>query len=212
MSDQPGLSDLAHDVDPLAVKDRYDQWVPTYEDDVRSWGYVVPEELASRLAAQLPLPADLPILDAGCGTGLVGRALRDHPALAARARIGIDASPESVASLAPGVYTETLVVDLSEDLPFAPGSFAAVVCGGVLTYLPDTQHVLSNFGSAIADGGAVIATQRTDLWETRSCDDVLTSLQDQGWQVDRSTPQSYLPEHPDYADSIQVIYVTMTRA
>jgi len=212
VSEQSGLSNLAHEPDPDAVQDRYDQWVSTYEDDVRSWGYEVPEALAARLARHLAPGVERPILDAGCGTGLVGRALRSHPQLAKRRIIGIDASPQSLAALPAGLYAETREVDLGGDLPFSPASFDAVVCGGVLTYLPNTLSVLSNFGAAIAADGVVIATQRTDLWASRSCGDVMSTLRNQGWRVEVSEPQPYLPGHPEYADDIQVIYVTMTAA
>ena len=56
----------------------YKEWAASYEDDLDYFGYVAPRLGAALLADFVPKPdrAALKLLDAGCGTGLVGRELQ----------------------------------------------------------------------------------------------------------------------------------------
>ncbi len=74
----PGPDDgwlLAGPTAPEDVRRHYDGWAPEYDAELAAWGYDAPVQAARLLLAHDPRPAML--LDAGCGTGLVGRALRD---------------------------------------------------------------------------------------------------------------------------------------
>lgn len=46
--------------DPVAVANRYDEWAPSYDDELHAWGYEAPVQAARLLVAQLrarPHPA-----------------------------------------------------------------------------------------------------------------------------------------------------------
>src|SRR5688572_15807029 len=60
--------------DPGEVADRYDAWATGYDDDLASWSYRAPEVVADTVVSRQPTAGS--VLDVGCGTGLVGRALR----------------------------------------------------------------------------------------------------------------------------------------
>ncbi len=121
------------------VAGRYDDWAQGYEDDVRSWGYTVPEDITALLVEHDPSG---PLLDAGSGVGLVGRALVDG-GIPADAIVGVDASVISLRRAAEaGWYRHLLAVDLNVGLPFDDDVFGGVVCGGVLSYIPDTAQVV----------------------------------------------------------------------
>ena len=60
--------------DPREVAARYDEWAKGYDDDLASWYYQAPAVVAETVLSRHP-EADS-VLDVGCGTGLVGRALR----------------------------------------------------------------------------------------------------------------------------------------
>src|SRR6188508_2419671 len=60
--------------DAREVAGRYDGWAQSYDDDLNSWSYQAPEVVAQTVHTRHP-DADS-VLDVGCGTGLVGRALR----------------------------------------------------------------------------------------------------------------------------------------
>ncbi len=211
-----GLSGLAHSQSTAEVIARYDGWVGSYNEDLQSWGYEVPQTLASELADHLSKTPGAssrtqsqPILDAGCGTGLVGVELAK---VGLGPLLGIDGSQESLAAAgATGVYERLNQGDLLATLAFEDEAFSAVVCGGVLTYLPDTERVLRELVRVTQAGGVVLATQRTDLWVERNCDEVMASLdRTPGLNVSWTEPRAYLPGHPEYGESIRVVYITIT--
>lgn len=213
-ADGAGLSQLAHAESTAEVIDRYDGWAATgYEADLAEWGYEVPSVVASIVAEHLSADRagslTLPVMDAGCGTGLCGLALR---AEGIDRLAGMDMSVKSL-TLADerSIYGDLYEVDLTElPLPFPDNTFAAVTCAGVLTYLPDTAGILREFLRITAPGGAVIVSQRTDLWSERDCVNAIAGLIVDGLcDAEFSEPSPYLPGHPEYADDIQVIYTVL---
>jgi len=80
--------------DPGEIAALYDRWAAAdYDADLEAWNYEAPARAASIVAEALAGAAGARILDAGCGTGLVGAALR---ALDAGHIVGGDFSPSSV--------------------------------------------------------------------------------------------------------------------
>jgi predicted TPR repeat methyltransferase len=193
---------------PLAdVQALYDNWVGDYDADVGEWGYEAPAEVAARLAAVIPTGAV--VLDAGCGTGLSGVALHD---VGFTDTVGVDASPKSIEAAAERrVYLEVAVLDLAAPLPFADRHFGGVICCGVLSYLADVAAVLDEFVRVTAPGGAVVFTQRTDLWEPRSTQTAIDALVATGRCASAhvSEPTPYLPGHPDFTTDVGIRYVTL---
>lgn len=59
--------------DPRDVTAYYDAWAKDYDADLDAWAYEAPVRVAEQLRALVPGAAV--VLDAGCGTGLAGRAL-----------------------------------------------------------------------------------------------------------------------------------------
>ena len=200
-----GLSAAAHQSSEEIVS-RYDRWAIEYEDDVRRWGYTLPEDIADLLMATSPIGR---ILDAGCGTGLIGHALAAREVDPQRV-FGIDASQESLMiARESGNYGDVSRVDLTLGLPFDDQSFGGVVCGGVLTYVPDAAPVLREFVRVLRPGGAAIVSQRTDLWVERNFDDVLGQLRAEGVDVSIGDRIPYLPDLAEYGQEIEVIFVTI---
>lgn len=60
--------------DPREVAARYDAWARRYDADLGSWSYQAPAVVARTVVARRPDATA--VLDVGCGTGLVGQALR----------------------------------------------------------------------------------------------------------------------------------------
>jgi len=179
--------------DPREVAGRYDDWAQSYDDDLASWSYQAPAVVADTVVARAP--AGESVLDVGCGTGLVGRALRAR-GFAGRL-LGIDISAASLeVARECGAYDSLEQADLQEQLAFDDDSVDAVVCVGVMTYLPDVEAVWREFARVARPGGLVVVTQREDLWETRSCQAVVDLLHDEGvWSpLDVTGPAPYLPE------------------
>lgn len=208
-----GLSGLAHSESAGEITARYDQWASGYDSDLAAWGYSVPVSIAEELqrCAGLTQTNAGPILDAGCGTGLVGRALHD----CGFAPIdGVDASAESLNRATNlGIYRSLLAMDLRAPLPIPDTYYYSVVCVGVLTYLSNTEAVLREFLRITQPAGYVIATQRTDLWAERDCDAVIQALiDDELCQAVVDGPQPYLPDHHEYADQILAKTIILHRS
>jgi predicted TPR repeat methyltransferase len=203
--DRPWLRDVK--TEPTEVGPLYDGWASEYDRDLSRWGYEVPQIVARALAANHADAAT--VLDVGCGTGLVGRALQTAGFVSVT---GVDLSVESLNSAKKaGVYDALHEADF-QALPskFADNAFAALVCGGVMSYLPDTAATVAEFCRLVSPGGTVIFTQRQDLWSERSCGAVLGGLAEAGCCeiLEVTEPLEYLAGNAVMAD-IGVILVTL---
>jgi 2-polyprenyl-6-hydroxyphenyl methylase / 3-demethylubiquinone-9 3-methyltransferase len=102
------------------------------------------------------------VLDAGCGGGLVAREL----AAAGAEVVGVDRSRGSlgVARRAIGARLRPAQGRL-ERLPFADGSFDAVVAADVLEHLPDLPAATAELARVLAPGGSfVFDTVNRTFW------------------------------------------------
>jgi predicted TPR repeat methyltransferase len=179
--------------DAHEVAQRYDGWARTYDDDLTSWSYQAPTVVAGIVLAR-HAPARS-VLDVGCGTGLVGRALRAH-GYAGRL-VGLDLSEESLdIARQGGAYDALEQADLQQRLDEADDSHDAALCVGVMTYLPDVEAVWRELARVVRPGGLVVVTQREDLWPARDCQAVVDRLQaEQVWApLEITGPAPYLPQ------------------
>ena len=72
ISKYKGLSNISRNSEDVATY--YDNWSRDYDETLADWRYDAPEQVASMLKTELS-PKSV-VLDAGCRTGLSGRALR----------------------------------------------------------------------------------------------------------------------------------------
>ena len=203
------------EVDPIQIGLLYDDWAASgYDADLAVWGYDAPQVAAGLIVEALSIRTggDLsgPVLDAGCGTGLVGAELR---------RLGVDRitggdfSPASVdAARSRGVYDEVVALDLNAPLDFAEGRFGAAASIGVFSYLTDSAATMSELLRIVEPGGFVVFTQRTDLWVERDFDSLVASFFNAGrCAAAVSNPSPYLPGHPEFGEHIGIRYTTLTK-
>ena len=128
--------------DPREVADRYDAWAKGYDEDLASWSYQAPAVVAEIVMSRQPDAGS--VLDVGCGTGLVGRELRARGF--AGQILGLDISQASLEiAQEGGAYDSVERADLQERLPFDDDSVDALVCVGVMTYLPEVEAVWREF-------------------------------------------------------------------
>lgn len=194
--------------DPDAIRTFYDEWAGRYDHDLAAWDYRAPARIAGMLADHADL--DAPVLDAGCGTGLSGRALRAAGFVGDLT--GIDLSEASLpVAAASSAYQHLRAANLNRRLPFADDSFGAVACVGVLTYVPDVEACWRELCRVTRPGGVVAFTQRQDTWIERACESVLDRLVDEGrWTLIAATePEPYLPRTGDELAEIGAHYVAM---
>lgn len=110
----------------------YRDWADTYDSEfVAARGYVYAEEVARHFVGALPEAAQ-PLLDVGCGTGLVGVSL---DAAGFGTIDGIDISPEMLDQAGTkGVYRRLSEMDVTEPLPIESGTYAGVTSAGTFTH------------------------------------------------------------------------------
>jgi predicted TPR repeat methyltransferase len=112
--------------------------------------YRVPEMLSSAVRALSP-PAQMDILDLGCGTGLCGDRLRDL----ARRLVGVDLAPKMLeVARGRGCYQELVNAEIGPYLQsLAPASFDLVVAADVLIYIGDVGWVFSEVARVLRPAG-----------------------------------------------------------
>jgi predicted TPR repeat methyltransferase len=193
--------------DPGEVARQYDAWAASYDHDLTDWSYQAPAVVAGTVLARQPTAETL--LDVGCGTGLVGRELRAG-GFTGRLR-GLDISQASLdVAGGSGVYDLLEQADLQQRLPVDDDSVDAVVCVGVMTYLPDVEAIWRELARVGRPGALVVVTQREDLWDERGCRAVIDRLQGDGtWTpLEVTGPAPYLPEGYGEGPAVGCYYLT----
>jgi SAM-dependent methyltransferase len=148
--------------DAAEVAALYDGWAATYDADMAKAGYRHPAIALALMARHLPKGA-APLLDAGCGTGLIGEwtGILGFPDVHA-----LDISDGMLAvARAKGVYATLTQAALGSRLPFSDGHFAGTISAGVFT----TGHVgpegLDDLVRITRSGGVIVLTIKRALWE-----------------------------------------------
>jgi predicted TPR repeat methyltransferase len=140
------------------LRERYDVWAADYDNDLDDLQWSAPQAGAARCGYFAQPGRE--ILDAGCGTGLVGVALAD---LGHARIVGFDLSSGMLAlSAARGVYSELHQGSLLERLPFDDGRFGSVVSVGVFTLGHVDGSAFAELARVTCTGGHVSITFRED--------------------------------------------------
>ena len=140
------------------LRERYDAWAADYDSDLSDMRWKAPQAGAARCHHFAKPGAE--ILDAGCGTGLVGVALAEmgHERI-----VGFDLSAGMLQRSAErGVYSELHQGSLLEHLAFDAGRFGSVVSVGVFTLGHVEGSAFAELARVTAPGGHVSITFRAD--------------------------------------------------
>jgi ubiquinone/menaquinone biosynthesis C-methylase UbiE len=138
-----------------AARTHFDRWSETYEhDSAARWL----REVQTQALAALALTDTDVLLDVGCGTGA---AVRDAAPNITRA-VGFDLSPGMIAQArerarASGIENvEFELGDVSGRLPFADGTFTALVCTTAFHHFPRPQDTIVEMARVLAPGGRLV--------------------------------------------------------
>ncbi|KAK5053980.1 hypothetical protein LTR84_001942 [Exophiala bonariae] len=187
------------------ARDLYNEWAATYDQDLAdpSHDWVAPALTAAALldffsdanSSETPLQ----ILDAGCGTGIVGAALAlQTPARDPKINTDIDGIDLSTGMLdvarKTGAYRRLDTADMSGSLEsIEDGSYDGVICVGVLTQGHVGPGVLREFSRLLKTGGCAAVTVREDIWESGGYKTVVEGLEKEGKiKVVRNTSEDSL--------------------
>jgi ubiquinone/menaquinone biosynthesis C-methylase UbiE len=136
----------------------------TYGEDLGQSGWVTADELR-HFADRLGLDAGSRLLDVGCGSG--GPALRLAESSGASV-VGVDVLEEGIATATRLAQERELAdrarfvqVDAAGGLPFADGSFDAIISIDVMCHLPNRLEILCEWHRVTAPGARILYTDPT---------------------------------------------------
>ena len=140
----------------------FDDWAPTYDHDlIDELGYVADAEACRRLETLVP-DRQARILDAGCGTGLVGRRLQQAGYL------NIDGSDYSAKMLDEartcGAYRSLVQHDLTQPVRTEELYDAAIVVGVFAFSVPSAEHLV-NITCSLHPGAFALVTVNGKAWQ-----------------------------------------------
>ncbi len=153
----------------------FDGYAGRFEAELLGMGYRVPGLIRLAVdrwlaeAEQATIPG--PVLDLGCGTGLVGVALLG---LTGAGLCGVDLSRNMIAqTLAKGIYTELHQAEFSAALAAIQTRYALVAAADLFCYFGDLEDALLAAAARLADAGLMMFS-------------VELSAEPGGWQLGES--------------------------
>ena len=136
-----------------ATRSLYRDWAETYDDEVRSQGYITPARCARILAEHVP-DLSLPVLDLGCGTGVAGLALIEAGFSVID---GADFSEEMLElARERRIYRRTFLHDMSHPLQIESGWISHAVAVGVFNRGHAPPEAIDHALAALPTGGLLV--------------------------------------------------------
>ena len=163
------------------LAERYDDWAKDYDSDLeQDFEWLGPQRAAEVFAKYVP--KDGRILDAGAGTGLVGKFLSED---GYTDLVAMDLSSGMLEEARKkNVYQEFHQMVMGEPLGFSSDYFDAVVSVGVLTVGHAPANSLDELIRITRPGGYVVFSLRPDVYETGGFKEKQAELESAGkWQL-----------------------------
>lgn len=168
---------------PEELAARYDAWAKSYESDLDDQGG--PAEAADELTKRVA--AEGSILDAGCGTGVVGSILAER---GYRNLEGLDLS-EGMLRVAgeKGCYRALHRGTLGEPLDLPSQHFDAMICVGVFVRAHAPSTSLHELVRVVKVGGYLVFTLRPEFYSGSDFPATMAELTAKGaWELVETTP------------------------
>lgn len=169
----------------------YRRWAGQYDKDTREgMGYVGPDLAAAMLDYHLDSRKSR-VLDAGCGTGLVGEVLHDM------GYKNIEATDYSEDMLSEAekkkVYDRVFQADLNERLDVPDNSYDATICVGTFTYAHVGPEAFQELVRVTRPGGYVCFTIRDGAYEEYGYRAKMLELEAENcWELEQMQTADYL--------------------
>ena len=169
----------------------YQDWTDNnkYNKDMVDWNYTAPQETVSVLK-KYALKKNSKILDAGCGTGLVGIELKKYSYLNIE---GVDFS-QSMLDLVPhNIYKKIEKIDLNKPLKFKNNIYDVVMCVGTFTYWHVKPHALDEIIRITRNKGLICFTINEGIYEEYGFDKKIKELTNNKlWKVKEFFKSNYI--------------------
>lgn len=168
---------------------RYDAWADAYDHDLldgEGYGAVITRVVDAMLRH---VPAEARVLELGCGSGLVGKALREKGYTGLE---GLDLSPGMLErARQTGAYRSLRIADLNAGIPEDDAVFGAVLAVGTLTYLEPT--VLADIHRVLVPRGQFAFTFQPAVHAARGFKEIEDRLLSEGHLRRLYTSEAFSP-------------------
>ena len=157
------------------TRDHYRSWADTYDKEVSEVnGYAQPQRVAE-MAAKIAPDKEVRILDAGCGSGLSGEAIK---AAGYNHIDGCDFSPEMLEkSLEKGCYGKLFEADLNAVIPDTEdATYDMVTCVGVFSFGHVYPDACDELLRVLKPGGHLIIALNEPYWDKGDLSNKLDQL------------------------------------
>jgi len=153
------------------------------------WNYEAPQNTASLLNKHA-IDKKINILDAGCGTGLVGKELKKY---GYSNLTGVDFSQSMLDLIPTGIYHTIDLIDLNEPLKYEDNTFDAIMCVGTFTYGHVKAHALNEFIRIVNYQGLICFTINEGIYKEyefdKKIDELTTNNQ---WEIIELSKSTYI--------------------
>ena len=169
----------------------YQEWTNNnkYNKDMVDWNYTAPQETVSVLK-KYSLKKNSKILDAGCGTGLVGIELKKYGYLNID---GVDFSQNMLDLVPQGTYKKIEKVDLNKQLKFKDNTYDIVMCVGTFTYGHVKPKALDELIRITKNKGLICFTINEGIYEDYGFDNKIKELSsNKSWSVKEFFKSDYI--------------------
>ena len=159
----------------------YDEWgiKNKYDQDMIDWNYTGPKETVATFA-KYAKDKNIKILDAGCGTGLVGVELKKYNYLNID---GMDLSKKLLDLIPKGYYQKLDQVDLNKPIKIKNDTYDAIMCVGTFTYGHVKPQALDEFVRITKNNGFICFTINEGIYEEYGFDKKIKQLnEDKKWK------------------------------
>ena len=169
----------------------YQNWTKKnkYNQDMVDLKYVAPKETVSVLKKHV-LNNKYKILDAGCGTGLVGIELKKN----GFSNIdGVDFSQNMLDLVPKGIYKKIKKIDLNKPLKFKTNMYDVVICVGTFTYGHVKPKALNELIRITKNRGIICFTINEGVYEKYNFDKKIKELSNnKSWHVKEFFKSNYI--------------------
>ena len=164
-----------HAADSEELEGIYKKWASNYDHDVVELAGYVGHLITSSLLISKLKNKKAKILDAGCGTGLVGEILSEKNYKNVE---GVDFSQEMLdVAIQKQVYQSLRLVDLTKNLDYEDNLFDAIVCAGTFTCGHVGPEALLEMVRITKKGGYICFTVRKQEWEVSPYKEIIDNLE-----------------------------------
>ena len=173
------------------VEDYYDEWTKKnkYEKDMFDWKYSGPQETVDLFKKYNP-KKDMKILDAGCGTGLVGLELKKNGFTNID---GADFSQKMLDLVPENVYQNLFKIDLNQKVKIIDGSYDGITCVGTFTYGHVNPPVLDEMLRICKKKSYICFTINLGIYKEYGFDKKIKELEDKkSWKIIEFFKSNYI--------------------